>query len=83
MGFDYLRSYQDCASYGAMGFFPGSAADTTLLSLLVKGERPQRRRHLFRSAPRPIRAFTSLDTAVGRRRHQGDVFSLNLLFAFR
>jgi beta-galactosidase len=40
MGFDYLSSYQDYASYGAMGFYPGSAVDTTLLSLLVKGELP-------------------------------------------
>ncbi len=38
MGFDYLRSYQEYASYGAMGYYPGSAVDTTLLSLLVKGE---------------------------------------------
>jgi beta-galactosidase len=38
MGFDYLSSYQDYASYGAMGFYPGSAVDTTLLSLLVRGE---------------------------------------------
>lgn len=40
MGFDYLSSYQDYASYGAMGYYPGSAVDTTLLSLLVKGELP-------------------------------------------
>jgi beta-galactosidase len=40
MGFDYLASYQDYASYGAMGFYPGTALDTTLLSLLVKGELP-------------------------------------------
>ena len=40
MGFDYLSSYQDYASYGAMGFYPGGAVDTTLLSLLVKGELP-------------------------------------------
>ena len=40
MGFDYLSSYQDYASYGAMGFYPGSAVDTTLLSLLVRGELP-------------------------------------------
>jgi beta-galactosidase len=38
MGFDYLRSYQDYATHGAMGFYPGTALDTTLLSLLVKGE---------------------------------------------
>jgi beta-galactosidase len=41
MGFDYLgSSYQDYASYGAMGFYPGSAVDTTLNALLVKGELP-------------------------------------------
>jgi beta-galactosidase len=40
MGFDYLSSYQDYASYGAMGFYPGTAIDTTLLALLVKGELP-------------------------------------------
>jgi beta-galactosidase len=38
MGFDYLSSYQDYATYGAMGYYPGTALDTTLLSLLVKGE---------------------------------------------
>jgi beta-galactosidase len=38
MGFDYLSSYQDYASHGAMGYYPGSAQDTTLLSLLVRGE---------------------------------------------
>jgi beta-galactosidase len=38
MGFDYLRSYREYASYGAMGYYPGTALDTTLLSLLVKGE---------------------------------------------
>jgi beta-galactosidase len=38
MGFDYLSSYQDYASHGAMGFYPGTAVDTTLLALLVKGE---------------------------------------------
>jgi beta-galactosidase len=38
MGFDYLSSYQDYASYGAMGYYPGTALDTTFLSLLVKGE---------------------------------------------
>jgi beta-galactosidase len=41
MGFDYLgSSYQDYASHGAMGFYPGSAVDTTLNALLVKGELP-------------------------------------------
>jgi beta-galactosidase len=40
MGFDYLSSYQDYASYGAMGFYPGTAVDTTLGALLVKGELP-------------------------------------------
>jgi beta-galactosidase len=40
MGFDYLSSYQGYAGYGAMGFYPGSAVDTTLLALLVKGELP-------------------------------------------
>lgn len=41
MGFDYLGShYQDYASHGAMGFYPGGAVDTTLLALLVKGELP-------------------------------------------
>jgi hypothetical protein len=40
MGFDYLTSYQEYASYGAMGFYPGTALDTTLLALLVKGELP-------------------------------------------
>lgn len=41
MGFDYLGSpYQEYATHGAMGFYPGSAVDTTLLSLLVKGELP-------------------------------------------
>ena len=40
LGFDYLGSYQDYASYGAMGFYPGGAVDTTLLALLVKGELP-------------------------------------------
>jgi len=40
MGFDYLSSYQDYSSYGAMGYYPGSAVDTTLLSLLAKGELP-------------------------------------------
>ena len=39
-GFDYLSSYQDYASHGAMGFYPGTALDTTLLALLVKGELP-------------------------------------------
>jgi len=38
MGFDYLSSYQDYASYGAMGFYPGGAVDTTLLAMLVRGE---------------------------------------------
>jgi beta-galactosidase len=37
-GFDYLSSYQDYASHGAMGFYPGTAVDTTLLAMLVKGE---------------------------------------------
>ncbi len=40
MGFDYLSSYQDYASYGAMGFYPGNAADTTLGAMLVRGELP-------------------------------------------
>jgi beta-galactosidase len=39
-GFDYLSSYQDYASHGAMGYYPGTAVDTTLLSLLVRGELP-------------------------------------------
>ncbi len=38
MGFDYLRSYRDYVSYGTMGYYPGGPVDTTLLSLLVKGE---------------------------------------------
>jgi len=39
MGFDYLgSSYQDYATHGAMGFYPGSAVGTTLNALLVKGE---------------------------------------------
>lgn len=40
LGFDYLSSYQDYASHGAMGFYPGTALDTTLLAVLVKGELP-------------------------------------------
>ncbi|HXK08633.1 MAG TPA: beta-galactosidase [Vicinamibacteria bacterium] len=39
-GFDYLSSYRDYASHGAMGYYPGTAVDTTLLSLLVRGELP-------------------------------------------
>jgi beta-galactosidase len=41
MGFDYLSTYQDYATYGAMGFYPGSAVDTTLYAMMVKGELPR------------------------------------------
>jgi len=39
-GFDYLNSYKSYVSYGAEGFYPGTALDTSLGALLVKGDLP-------------------------------------------
>jgi beta-galactosidase len=39
-GFDYLSSYKNYVSYGAEGFYPGTALDTSLGALLVKGDLP-------------------------------------------
>jgi beta-galactosidase len=39
-GFDYLSSYRNYVSYGAEGFYPGTALDTSLGALLVKGDLP-------------------------------------------
>lgn len=37
-GFDYLSSYKAYVSYGAEGFYPGDAVDTSLGALMVKGD---------------------------------------------
>jgi beta-galactosidase len=39
-GFDYLGSYKKYVSYGAEGFYPGTALETSLGALLIKGDLP-------------------------------------------
>jgi beta-galactosidase len=37
-GFDYLSSYKQYVSYGAEGFYPGDAVNTSLGALMIKGD---------------------------------------------
>jgi beta-galactosidase len=39
-GFDYLSSYKEYASYGAMGFYAGGAIDGTFQIMMTKGALP-------------------------------------------
>lgn len=39
-GFDYLGSYKNYVTYGAEGFYPGTALDTVVGELLTKGDLP-------------------------------------------
>ena len=39
-GFDYLSTYRECASYGAMGFYPGDPVGAGFEATMVKGGLP-------------------------------------------
>jgi beta-galactosidase len=39
-GFDYLSTYKDYVSFGAMGFYPGGAIDGSFAAMMTRGDLP-------------------------------------------